>query len=284
MNQHFNHHNYQARPIYRTFSARSGVVLLIMAAFLSVWSTACKKKDLKENRKPGVVFVNPLTNTEYECHVGDTLQVIAAPYDLDGTISKVGLFINDSLIGEMFQAPWTLSVIAGHWGYSRLGLKAWDNQGGSGHMAITHIRVLEDYPGLVVVMGSPQYKLEAGNAFTIMGTYQYHIPGVPYFELFLDGAAVLRDTLTTIRFTTNALQPGKHTYYAQLTNRFGRQYKSETNTIDVVAPTQSHGFRLNPSEESNIDLHPEPVEQASSAAQDGTIDKSNNNNQLKQSK
>jgi len=95
---------------------------------------------LPPNELPIVSITAPSDNTSLEA--GEELQVTASASDTDGSIVKVSFYINDKLIGEATETPYSIEWEAKTEGSRLLEVIATDNDGGESNTASRTISVV----------------------------------------------------------------------------------------------------------------------------------------------
>lgn len=210
-------------------------LIIYASAFYLFVPTACKKKDLFENRRPIVKFVNPNTHflSFITLNFGDTINVIAAPYDLDGTISKVEVYQNDTLKGILTGAPWMMPIVIRERNYGNISLRAIDNRGLESDLTICRYTVpYIDKVNIEIGLTPSNNPVEKKplEIFAIGSSLFYRIIEI---RIFIDNIEVASNNHSFIKYTTDTLSKGDHTYTIEVKDELGNISRNGPNALRI---------------------------------------------------
>src|SRR5690606_3275697 len=183
------------------------------------------------NKLPLVQLTSPLNNARFNQGVSVTLSASAS--DSDGSITKVGFYNGNTLLGEDTSSPYSYSWTNLKAGNYTITAKATDNRSGVTTSAAITITVVIPNKAPVVQVTSPANNatFTEGQSIPIKATATDSDGSIAKVQLYTGTTLLGEDTSTPYSLDWANAQPGKYEIIAKATDNSGATAAAKVNIV-----------------------------------------------------
>jgi len=183
------------------------------------------------NAPPVVTITTPANNQTFDSD--DQIVITATATDSDGTISKVEFYLNDSLVGTVTTAPYTLTLDNISSGTYNITVKATDNFNKEGSDAIA-ITVNNKLPSISIISPTDGASFQSSDPVLFDVEANDTDGFIQKVEYYINGTLVATRPSPDFAYTWNNAPVGEHEIVAYAIDNDGAKVASAPVTITIL--------------------------------------------------